>query len=70
MYPGELAGLLALAGPALTREILLEGRLLTAAEALNKGLLTRVVPDTEVHAEALVTGRRIAAGAPLVAKWH
>jgi enoyl-CoA hydratase/carnithine racemase len=70
MYPGELAGLLALAGPALTREILLEGRLLTAAEALEKGLLTRVVADAEVHAEAAATARRIAAGAPLVARWH
>ena len=70
MYPGELAGLLALAGPALTREILLEGRLLTAADALGKGLLTRVVPDADVHAEALATAQRIAAGAPLVARWH
>lgn len=70
MYPGELAGLLALAGPALTREILLEGRLLTAAEALAKGLLTRVVADVDVHAEALATAQRIAAGAPLVARWH
>ncbi|MBK8118563.1 MAG: enoyl-CoA hydratase/isomerase family protein [Sulfuritalea sp.] len=70
MYPGELAGLLALAGPALTREILLEGRLLTAADALAKGLLTRVVADADVHTEAMATARRIAAGAPLVARWH
>lgn len=70
MYPGELAGLLALAGPALTREILLEGRLLTAADALAKGLLTRVVADADVHAEAMATAQRIAAGAPLVARWH
>ena len=70
MYPGELAGLLALAGPALTREILLEGRLLTAADALAKGLLTRVVVDADVHAEAMATAQRIAAGAPLVARWH
>ena len=70
MYPGELAGLLALAGPALTKEILLEGRLLSAAEALAKGLLTRVVADADVHAEAMATAQRIAAGAPLVARWH
>jgi enoyl-CoA hydratase/carnithine racemase len=70
MYPGELTGLLALAGAALTREILLEGRLLTAAEALSKGLLTRMVPDADVHGEALATAQRIAAGAPLVARWH
>lgn len=70
MYPGELAGLLALAGAALTREILLEGRLLTAADALAKGLLTRMVPDADVHTEAMATAQRIAAGAPLVARWH
>lgn len=70
MYPGELAGLLALAGPALTREILLEGRLLTAADALSKGLLTRVVPDADVHSEAIAAAQQIAAGAPLVARWH
>jgi enoyl-CoA hydratase/carnithine racemase len=70
MYPGELAGLLRLAGPAVVKEILLEGRLLTAREAYEKGLLTRVVPDAEVAAEAQATARRIAAGAPLVARWH
>lgn len=70
MYPGELAGLLALAGPAVVKEILLEGRLLAAHEAYEKGLLTRVVPDAAVAAEALATAQRIAAGAPLVARWH
>jgi enoyl-CoA hydratase/carnithine racemase len=70
MYPGELAGLLALAGPALTKEILLEGRLLTATEALSKGLLTRVAPDDDVQTEAMAMAQRIASGAPLVARWH
>lgn len=70
MYPGELAGLLRLAGPAVVKEILLEGRLLTAREAYDKGLLTRVVADAEVAAEVGATARRIAAGAPLVARWH
>jgi len=70
MYPGELAGLLRLAGPAVAKEILLEGRLLGADEAYAKGLLTRVVADDEVEAEARATARRIAAGAPLVARWH
>jgi enoyl-CoA hydratase/carnithine racemase len=70
MYPGELAGLLKLAGPAAVKEILLEGRLLTAHEAHAKGLLTRVVPDAEAEAEAVATARCIAAGAPLVARWH
>jgi enoyl-CoA hydratase/carnithine racemase len=70
MYPGEMAGLLQLAGPAVTKEILLEGRLLSAREAYEKGLLTRVVADGEVEAEAQAAARRIAAGAPLVARWH
>ncbi|MCX7157268.1 MAG: enoyl-CoA hydratase-related protein [Rhodocyclales bacterium] len=70
MYPGELAGLLRLAGPAVAKEILLEGRLLSAAEAYAKGLLTRVVADEEVEQEAQATAARIAAGAPLVARWH
>ena len=36
MYPGEMEGLLRLAGPAVMKEILLEGRILTAAEAYAK----------------------------------
>lgn len=70
MYPGEMEGLLKLAGPAVMKEILLEGRILTAAEAYEKGLVTRVVPDAQVEDEAYATARRIAAGAPLVAAWH
>ena len=70
MYPGELAGLLRLAGPALAKEILLEGRMLSAAEAYAKGLLTRVVADEAVLVEAQATAGSIAAGAPLVARWH
>ena len=70
MYPGEMAGLLDLVGPAVLLEILLEGRILSAREALAKGLLTRVVDDEEVENEALATARRILKGAPLVARWH
>lgn len=70
MYPGEMEGLLKLAGPAVMKEILLEGRILTATEAYEKGLLTRVVPDIQVEDEAYATARRISAGAPLVAGWH
>jgi len=33
-------------------------------------LLTRVVPDAAVEREAYATARRIADGAPLVARWH
>ncbi|MBO4119527.1 enoyl-CoA hydratase/isomerase family protein [Cupriavidus gilardii] len=68
MAPGELQGLLALAGRAATLEILLEGRVFDAAEAQAKGLLTRVVSRGDVAAEAMATARRIAAGAPLAAR--
>lgn len=70
MYPGEMAGLLALVGPAVVLEILLEGRILSAREALAKGLLTRVADDEQVFAEAAACAARICAGAPLVARWH
>jgi enoyl-CoA hydratase/carnithine racemase len=70
MYPGEMDGLLKLAGAAVVKEILLEGRLLSAAEAYAKGLLTRVVPDAQLQTEAQASARRIATGAPLVARWH
>lgn len=70
MYPGEMEGLLRLAGPATMLEILLEGRLLGAAEALAKGLVSRVVADGQLAAEAYASARRICAGAPLVASWH
>lgn len=70
MAHSELVGLVALAGPAVALEILLEGRILGAAEAYEKGLLTRVVADAGVAEEAYATARRIAAGAPLVARAH
>jgi enoyl-CoA hydratase/carnithine racemase len=66
----ELAALLPLAGKAVMLEILLEGRMLGAEEALGKGLLTRVVDDALAEQEAYATAKRIAAGAPLVARWN
>jgi enoyl-CoA hydratase/carnithine racemase len=68
-YP-EIDGLRRLVGPAAALEILLEGRVFGAAEARDKGLVTRIAADGEVAAEAYETARRIAAGAPLVARWH
>ncbi|MDB5732057.1 MAG: enoyl-CoA hydratase [Variovorax sp.] len=70
MSHGELGGLLALAGRAVALEIVLEGRVFGAAEALQKGLVNRVVEDAEVLPESQATARRIARGAPLVARWH
>ncbi len=66
----EIQGLLSLVGKAVTLEILLEGRVFGADEAIQKGLVTRVVPDDKVEEEAYAAARRIADGAPLVARWH
>jgi enoyl-CoA hydratase/carnithine racemase len=66
----ELAALLPLTGRAAALEILVEGRMWGATEALAKGLLTRVVPDADVEREAYASARRIAEGAPLVNRWH
>jgi enoyl-CoA hydratase/carnithine racemase len=70
MAYAELAALLNLVGRAVTLEILLEGRIFGAAEAKEKGLVTRIVADDQVAGEAYATAHRIAAGAPLVARWH
>jgi enoyl-CoA hydratase/carnithine racemase len=67
---GELQGVLALVGRAVALEILLEGRVFGAAEALHKRLVNRVVADGDVEREAYALAARIAAGAPLVARWH
>jgi enoyl-CoA hydratase len=68
-YP-EIAALIKLVGRQTALEILLEGRVFGAAEAKEKGLVSRVVPDAQVVEEAYATARRIAAGAPLVNRWH
>ncbi|OZI31222.1 enoyl-CoA hydratase [Bordetella genomosp. 10] len=70
MSYGELGGLVALAGPAVALEIVLEGRIFGAEEALGKGLVNRVVEDARLDEEGDAAARRIAAGAPLVARWH
>lgn len=70
MAYGELQGLLSLVGRAAALEILLEGRIFDAREAKAKGLVTRVVPDDKVEEEARAAAKRIAVGAPLVARWH
>ena len=66
----ELEGMMRVIGPAASLEILLEGRIWNAQEAYEKGLVNRVVADDKVVEEAYATARRIADGAPLVARWH
>jgi enoyl-CoA hydratase/carnithine racemase len=68
-YP-EIEALIDLVGRSTALEILFEGRVFDAAEALAKRLVNRVVPDDRVAAEAMATATRIAEGAPLVNRWH
>jgi enoyl-CoA hydratase/carnithine racemase len=70
MAHAELKALMDLVGEATAKELLFEARIIDADEALAKRLVTRVVPDAEVESEAYATARRIAAGAPLVHRWH
>ncbi|MCX7892703.1 MAG: enoyl-CoA hydratase-related protein [Burkholderiales bacterium] len=66
----ELAVLVDLVGRAAALEILLEARVFGAFEAKEKGLVNRVVADDRIEEETYATAKRIAAGAPLVHRWH
>ncbi|MEM8551804.1 MAG: enoyl-CoA hydratase-related protein [Pseudomonadota bacterium] len=68
-YP-ELAALRRLVGPANALEILFEGRVFDAQEALQKGLINRILPEAEFEQECSQIIERIVTGAPLVARWH
>jgi len=54
-----------LVGPARAKEIIFSGRMLTAAEALEIGLVDRVVPDESVYQAALDLVKRYVNGPPL-----
>ncbi len=70
-YPyAEMDPVIAMVGTAVASEIFIEGRIFNGREAYEKGLLSRVVPDADVHAEALALAQRIAEGAPLAARFH
>lgn len=66
----ELSALIALVGRARALELLLEGGIVDAAEAKTIGLVHRVVDDARVAECAYQSARRIAAAAPLSARWH
>ncbi len=68
--PEEIAPLVQLIGLGGALELLLEARFYDAAEALAKGLVTRVVDDAALEAEIAATAARIAAGAPLAVRAH
>jgi enoyl-CoA hydratase len=66
----EMQALIELVGKSNALRILFEGDLYGAEEALRMGLVNQVVPDAEVEAASLACARKIAEGAPLVARWH
>ena len=68
-YP-EVEALVSLVGRSVALEILYEARVFGADEAMQKGLLNKVVPDDDVDKEVAETVERICAGAPLVNRWH
>jgi enoyl-CoA hydratase/carnithine racemase len=54
-----------LVGPAKAKDIVFSGRMVAAAEALEIGLVDRVVPDAEVYQAAVDLVKRYAAGPAL-----
>lgn len=64
MAPAELEIVAAVVGPTVLRELLIEARVLNAQEAFERGLVTRVVPDDVVAAEARAAAVRIAGLSP------
>jgi len=66
----ELELLAELAGRRGALEILLEGRVFGAEEALRRNLVSRVVAPEELDAEVQATAERIANAAPMVNRWH
>ena len=62
---GGVTALTSLVGPARTAEILFSARRFPAAEALQMGLVNRVVPVADLHAEVMALAATIAANAPL-----
>lgn len=67
---GLLDTLVNVVGRATALEIALEGRVYTAREAYDKGMINHIVPDEKLEEEAYASARRIAEGAPLAARWH
>ena len=64
MAPAELEIVASVIGARVLRELLIEARVLGAAEAFARGLVTHVVPDARVAAEAQAAAERIARLSP------
>lgn len=70
MSHDELEPLVQLLGPGAVLDILLSGELIDAERARIVGLVNRVWPDAAVVEQGYGLVARIAAGAPLVNRWH
>lgn len=66
--PAEAAGLVALVGKSVALELLLEGRILSAHEAYDKGLVNRVVAADDWRGDVEASLARIAEGSPHAAR--
>lgn len=68
-YP-EIGAFIRALGRKAAVEILLEGRIFGVDEAKGYGIVSRIVEDGQALIEAQQAAERIAAGAPLVNRWH
>jgi enoyl-CoA hydratase/carnithine racemase len=66
----EIDPIIQMVGTGVVAEILIEGRIFTGREAYEKGLLSRLVAEEAVEAEAKALAQRISEGAPLSARFH
>jgi enoyl-CoA hydratase/carnithine racemase len=58
-----------MAGHGLAADLALTGRVLTATEALQHGLVTRVVPEVALDEEVMTVARAIASRSPLAVRF-
>lgn len=70
MAPRELDLVLRAVGPGVTRELLLEARVLDAQRLHQLGFLSRCVPDAQVGSTVQAAARHIMALAPQAARMH
>ncbi|NBY07866.1 MAG: enoyl-CoA hydratase/isomerase family protein [Betaproteobacteria bacterium] len=70
MAHAEMRGVVRKCGPAFLKEVLFEGKIYKADQALAKGLITHLTADENVEIEVNQIAENIVKGAPLVARWH
>ena len=70
MSHDELEPLVRLLGASPVLDLLLSGELIDAERARSVGLVNRIWPDSAVVEQGYGLAARIAAGAPLVNRWH